>query len=44
MITTTTAPPLQKTSVDCHGYVVNDKNEMDLNHNYDNLTEKVDNK
>jgi hypothetical protein len=39
----TTAPPLQKTSVDCHGYVVNDKNEMDLNHNYDNLTEKVDN-
>lgn len=38
------APNLQKTSVGCHGYVVNDQNEIDLNHNYDNFTVKVDKK
>ena len=38
--TITMAPTLQMTSVECHGYVVNDQNEMDLNHNYDNFTEK----
>ena len=42
--TITMAPTFQMRSVECHGYVVNDQNKMDINHNYNNFTAKVDNK